>query len=394
MCNLHLQSWPSRILLLFILSIVAWLPLSFYGYHFKRIPTYVAPISAEKTILESEHIVLKAPKEYMKESRLISLMTRTEQTLSDLSAFLDQPPLDGKVTIHLMEGWGISRIGGTKYILWYMAREGHIPIAHELTHILMGDSPSRLLLEGLAVYNQDRFGDYDFPILYSTSDLATLGQIRRGSFMHLDNLSKGIGFQGESRRLAYVESGSFASYLITRFGLPKYKEIYYSNDYQEAYGQTLIDLERGWIEQLWLKNLIVTAVYMITGFLCLYAMSVALTKESPWWFLFVALIPQAFVVLDLFLYFRFSSRLAIFYTILALLTVPLDGKVPTKWIRLMIWIVGLSLLVYSQVLATIDVSKILMAARSVTMFESEIANWTVFHPLLSDPNMMSAYPLA
>ena len=248
-------------------------------------------------------------------------------------------------------------------ILWYMAKEGHTPIAHELTHILMGDSPSRLLMEGLAVYNQDRFGDFDFPILYSTSDLATLGQIRRGSFMPLDNLSKGIGFQGESRRLAYVESGSFAGYLISRSGLPKYEKVYYSNDFQEVYGTSLGGLERGWIQQLWWNNLLVTAIYMITGVLCLYAMSVALTKESPWWFLFVALIPQAFVVLDLFLYFRFFSMLAIFYTILALLTVPLDGKVPTKWTRLVIWVMGLSVLVYSQVLAIINVSNILIVSR-------------------------------
>jgi hypothetical protein len=316
--------------------------LSLYVYHLKKIPTSIdnSPISTYETILESEHFVLKASKGYMKESRLSSLLTLAELTISDLSAYLDQPPLDGKVTIYLMKGLGISRIGATRLILWYMAREGHAPIAHELTHILMGDSPSRLLREGLAVYNQDRFGDYDFPILYSTSDLATLGQIRRGSFMPLDNLNKGIGFQGESRRLTYVESGSFAGYLISCFGLPKYKEIYYSNDYQEVYGQTLGELERGWIQQLWWKNLLVTAIYMITGGLCLYAMSVALTKESPWWFLFVALIPQALAVLDLFLYFRFPSILTIVYTILALLTVPLDGKIPTKWTRLVIWVIG------------------------------------------------------
>lgn len=365
MWNLRLRSWSSRLLLLLFLCVVAWLPLSLYIYHLKKIPTSIdnSPISTYETILESEHFVLKMSKGYLKESHLSSLITLAELTLSDLSAYLDQPPLDGKIIIYLMKGRGISRIGGTRLILWYMAKEGHTPIAHELTHILMGDSPSRLLMEGLAVYNQDRFGDFDFPILYSTSDLATLGQIRRGSFMPLDNLSKGIGFQGESRRLAYVESGSFAGYLISRSGLPKYEKVYYSNDFQEVYGTSLGGLERGWIQQLWWNNLLVTAIYMITGVLCLYAMSVALTKESPWWFLFVALIPQAFVVLDLFLYFRFFSMLAIFYTILALLTVPLDGKVPTKWTRLVIWVMGLSVLVYSQVLAIINVSNILIVSR-------------------------------
>jgi hypothetical protein len=339
--------------------------MSFYVYHSKKFSTSIdhSPISTEDTILESEHFVLKSPKGYMKESRLSGLIAHAERTISDLSAYLNQPPLDGKVTIHLMKGWGISHIGGTRLILWYMAREGHTPIAHELTHILMGDSPSRLLMEGLAVYNQEHFGDYDFPDVYSTSDLGALGQIRRGSFLPLDDLSKGIGFVGESRRLAYLEAGSFAGYLIRRFGLPKYENVYYTNDYLQVYGTSLGELERGWHRQLWSYNLLVTAIYMTTGVLCLYAMSVALKKESPWWFLFVALIPQTLAVLDLFLYFRFPSRLTMVYTILILLTIPLAKKVPTKWTRLVIWVLGSSVLVYSQVLPFINVSSILMVSR-------------------------------
>ena len=365
MWNLRLRSWSSRIVILLFFSVVAWLPLSLFNYHLNKMPTSIdnSPMSTYEKIHESEHFVFKMSKGYLKESHQSCLITHAELTLSDLSANLDHPPLDGKITIYLMKGRGTSHIGGTRLILWYMAREGHTPIAHELTHILMGDSPSRLLMEGLAVYNQDSYGDFDFPILYSTSDLATLGQIRRGSFMPLDNLNKGIGFQGESRRLAYVESGSFAGYLISRFGLPKYEKVYYSIDFQQVYRTSLGELERAWIQQLWWKNLLVTAIYIFTGVLCLYAMSVALTKESPWWFLFVALIPQALAVLDLFLYFRFPSRLTIFYTILALLTVPLDGKVPTKWTRLAIWIIGLAFLVYSQVLAMINVSEVLIISR-------------------------------
>jgi hypothetical protein len=296
----------------------------------------------------------------MKESDLNELLARSEETLSDMKILLHPTILteDQKITIRLMEGAGISRIGGTRLILLYYFREGRIPLAHELTHVLMGNSSSRLMTDGLAVYCQERFNDFDFPNFFTPVKVATLGNFRRGSFLSLTELQKGIGFNGETRRLAYLEAGSFARYLIDRYGYPMYRQVYYSNDFSQSYGSTLVELEREWLESLWRTNLLVSSIYLVIGILCLSLISASLTRASFYWFLIVAVSPIALAVLDLCLYASFPSKLALAIQALTLFIVPFGNKIPLKWSRMMVWILGLSLLAYFEINSIIHIAEI------------------------------------
>lgn len=242
-----------------------------------------------------------------------------------------------------------------------MAREGHVPVANALTQMLMGTGANSVLAVGMAVYDQDRFGDFGFPDWYSTSDLGNLGDIRRGTFLPLSRLEQGYDFVGPNHRTAFLESGSFVSYLISTKGLTRFEGLYDSGDYQKVYGTSFGDLEQGWFSQMWLHELLVTACYLVVGLLCMGALTISLSRASKWWFLIALLAPQAFGVLDLLIYFRYPSSLAIAFSILALLVVILAKRIRPRWMTFGMWILGSSILLFYQVSAMVNAYNVLLA---------------------------------
>jgi len=301
----------SQVLLVCLFLALAWAPFGVFLHNFLDFPTTVDPAQPNSDmVVESSHFLLKALEGYIEPSNASNLLDRAELDLASLQNCFNTPPLNGRITLQLMTGWGQSQVGGGRLILWYLAREGHIPLAHDLTHVLMGSAPSRVLTEGLAVFDQDRLGDFDFPDFYSTPDLGAVGVLRRGSFLSLERLGEGYDFVGPNRRTAYLEGGSFVGYLISQFGLPAFEEVYRSGDYQQAYGTSVSELEAAWLSHLWFYSLFLTGVYLLIGLVCLAALSISLSKGSPWWLLIAVLAPQAFSVLDwlILLSLPFSTR--------------------------------------------------------------------------------------
>jgi len=347
---------------LLISSALAWLPLTAFVDRLKppRSVEYVSR-TAPVVTLETEHLILKSPQGYMPESQLAALLAHAEKIRSELLTFLQPPPQDEekKVSIMLSDGPGMSHVGGTRLILLYFVREGQLPLAHEMTHILMGDSPSRLLEDGLAVYIQESFGDHAFPNLFWPVNLATLQRLRRGPFLPLTDLQKGMGFYRESRRLAYLEAGSFAKYLIEHYGYAKFREIYYTTDYVDVYGKSLPELEYEWLESLRRLNLLISGMHLMIGLLCLAMISLALTRKALVWWLMVAVAHLAVAVSDFYLYARFPSLLALGLLMLALLTVLLGNRFAPKWLQRVLWVSGGILLGYYVLLPTAQALQVL-----------------------------------
>lgn len=358
------RSWWKTFSFLLVCSALAWLPLTAFVHRFNS-PAYVERVSHTVPVvqLESEHFILKYPQGYMPEPQLVGFLTHAEEIRSELLAFLQPPPQpeEKKITVILVDGPGISRTAGPGLILLYYVREGISPLAHEVTHLLMGVSPWRFLREGLAVYAQEHFGDLAFPNLFRPVNLATLAEFRRGLFLSLTDLQKDFYFSGETRRLAYLEAGSFTKYLINHYSYNKFREVYYTADYLSVYGKSLSELEREWLSSLRWLNLLASDIHLMTGLLCLGMISVGLTRKTLLWWLLVAVASLAVAVFDLYLYQRFPSQLALGLLVAALLTVPLSKKVAMKWLQRMLWACGGALLAYYVLLPTVRAAQVLGA---------------------------------
>jgi hypothetical protein len=47
-------------------------------------------------------------------------------------------------------------------------------------------------------------------------------------------------------KTAYVLAGSFVGFLIDRYGLPPFRSLYQTENYQQVYGKSLDNLEEEW----------------------------------------------------------------------------------------------------------------------------------------------------
>jgi len=120
-------------------------------------------------------------------------------------------------------------------------------VAHELTHLFawntFGVPSSVLLSEGLAVYaGLDFVGDellplHDFCAAYSQADA-------------LPHVSDDLAYLGHIRNLEhYYAAGCFVQFLIERYGVTAFAQLYPTGDYVNVYGQSLAALEAEWLAE-------------------------------------------------------------------------------------------------------------------------------------------------
>jgi len=135
-------------------------------------------------------------------------------------------------------------------------RNGQVPIAHELTHILAYGASSLVLSEGFAIYIQDRVGkgrvfpNYGRDLNDLMAELSRRWNIpipkepyafATASIPDVDRMRQ--------RTLAYLFAGSFARFLVEdvlRGDISRFMALYRSGDYQKFTGQSLSGLEDKW----------------------------------------------------------------------------------------------------------------------------------------------------
>ena len=121
-------------------------------------------------------------------------------------------------------------------------------LLHEITHSYAPNA-NRFLQEGLAVYLQDKMGGNPaFPnfgrklhvlagnALPSVSSLEALNSVRFPQPLTV----------AVDERTGYLLAGSFVQFLIEKNGLPRFRALYESGDYEKAYQKSLRALEKEW----------------------------------------------------------------------------------------------------------------------------------------------------
>ena len=139
--------------------------------------------------------------------------------------------------------------------IWHV-RNKKAAIVHEVTHIIASHSYNRFFSEGLAIYFQERFGeDHGFPN-FSGVPLDELARSNKNRFFPINELSNSndifrrVGT--EERRIAYIETGSFFTFLIETYGEQKVRALHNSLSlgYERVYGNNLRELEKEWRNHL------------------------------------------------------------------------------------------------------------------------------------------------
>ena len=166
------------------------------------------------------------------------------------------PPILGieyKKTIKIkIVDYGIcNATGGIISVPIAHVRDKSAAIIHEVTHIIAKHENNSFFSEGLAVYFQERFGDFNVFPNYSIplDDLVRNNESQLMSIAKLksDNIIFGQ-VETERRRIAYIEAGSFINFLIVKYGEQKLAELHNSKslNYMEVYGKEIEELEIDW----------------------------------------------------------------------------------------------------------------------------------------------------
>jgi len=135
-------------------------------------------------------------------------------------------------------------------------RNGQVPLAHELTHILAGRAASHVLAEGFAVYMQDRIGTGRvFPNYGREINAGLRENVQRWNIPVPKNAygfaAQYIGEMDQMRKriVAYHIAGSFCRYLIEVVlggDVSTFMNMYRSGDFQAATGKSRDDLIADW----------------------------------------------------------------------------------------------------------------------------------------------------
>lgn len=125
-------------------------------------------------------------------------------------------------------------------------------LLHELTHSYAPNA-NRFLQEGLAVYLQEKLGGNPaFPNFGRPVDV--LARMVLSSVASLDRLNQ-VRFPRPltdvvDERTGYLLAGSFIRFLIEQRGLPRFRLVYDSGDYDKVYETSLRNLETEWRSRL------------------------------------------------------------------------------------------------------------------------------------------------
>ena len=129
-----------------------------------------------------------------------------------------------------------------------LVRDNTGALLHELVHIY---APNRnvFLAEGLAVYLQDKLGgNPGFPNFgrnLNVSARERLSEVRSLSVLNAGQMLT-VRDSIAARRTAKTLAGSFVRFLIEEHGLAKFRDLYETKDYANAYGKSLDILEKEW----------------------------------------------------------------------------------------------------------------------------------------------------
>ena len=159
------------------------------------------------------------------------------------------------------------------------------PIIHKVSELIVkkpsrpaweGGVDDRFFRVGLAVFFQDKFGEdkeffnYKEPSL-SLNDLVIMHRDNLFSLYYLNHKTKIFGYKDKTKmfgkktfrkikpknqNIAYIEAGSFISFLYEKYGDQKFKDLYKTSlpaDYEKVYGKSIQELEKEWLNYVFVE---------------------------------------------------------------------------------------------------------------------------------------------
>ena len=166
------------------------------------------------------------------------------------------PPVLGikykKIPIINIVDYGICNAqGGIVSVPIAHVRDKSAAIIHEVTHIIAKHESNSFFSEGLAVYFQERFGEYHvFPnFSVPLDELVRNYEDQLVQIINLNNDNEIFGQVGtERRRIAYIEAGSFFNFLVFKYGEQKLADLHNSRtlNYKKVFGKNIKELEVEW----------------------------------------------------------------------------------------------------------------------------------------------------
>ncbi len=203
---------------------------------------------------ESEHFIFYYQEGCLTQDEITALAQNQEGLFSRITDLL-QIEYTGKITYYLygkredFEGIPGAYTAGSEihYLCIFCVDfcKNGLNDAHEMTHALANQIGSQfgLIAEGLAIYVEDYVINGEnlhgiVKILYTENRLTSLEDL-------LEDFWSDILFN-------YDIAGSFAAFLIEKYGMEKFKELYCKPlgffSFLEVYGKSLEDLEKEWIQ--------------------------------------------------------------------------------------------------------------------------------------------------
>jgi hypothetical protein len=225
---------------------------------------------------ETSHLVIYCPKGRDAEANLDAIAAQREQAFQKISAMLGvsyPEPIhvvfyaDAETKTKDTGSTGAGESRGNNVIEVY----GQLDPYHELTHVLAGrlGDPPAMFNEGLAVYVAERMGADALKTLGSPGkkvDEAVQAHRSQGQFIPIDKLFTytDIGPEGTEPSISYPEAASFVKFLISKYGLEKFRQGYASlqntddaagvqkneEAFRAIYGAFPGDLQAEWLDGL------------------------------------------------------------------------------------------------------------------------------------------------
>ena len=211
--------------------------------------------SKQGLLREQGRVIVTTNLSSVSQADIDRVANEAEKALNNICSILGVQN-DKSVNIIIVKRGICNSKGGIISLPIWHVRNKKAAIAHEVTHIIASHSYNRFFSEGLAIYFQERFGeDNGFPN-FSGVPLDELVRSNKNRLFPINELSNNndifrqVGT--EERKIAYIEAGSFFSFLIQTYGEQKLRMLHNSLnlDYEKVYGRNLKELEKEWKNHL------------------------------------------------------------------------------------------------------------------------------------------------
>ena len=195
-------------------------------------------------------IVVATKPEYLTQADIDAVKEEAERAIKFIPQILSVKPKRA-IKINIVDEGICNENAGIVSLPILHVREKRAVIIHELTHIIAKHENNSFFSEGLAVYFQEKYGNFKgFPNFSIPLDDFLRNHkeqiIPLPILKDANEIFTQVGT--DKRRLAYIEAGSFINFLVVTYGAQRLAELHKSSSltYKKIYGKSFEELATDW----------------------------------------------------------------------------------------------------------------------------------------------------